>query len=156
MDQIADAKEGERFVVRFADAAVVSDLAESGALLAAGSDWLTRANTSPSELRALRSREGYVGSKMLDVWDVLYSDEFAAMFLRFENDDYGVPGRYEREHVPDRPIRREDLASEIVAQIDPIDAELATSESIQLADYFDEDECISWGEIPLRGGDDEV
>jgi hypothetical protein len=149
-DELARAVEGDRFLVALGNA----EEATAAGLRPAGEVWLTAAGTSPAALKKLRELASYVGSRKLDLYDVMFSDEFSGMFVRFGNDDYGVPGAYTRDHVPDDPLRREHLDPDLVGKLDHIDVEFTTLAELQLADHFDEDECFSWDEIPLRGGEE--
>jgi hypothetical protein len=79
-------------------------------------------------------------------------DDQAGPFFRYQNDDYGDPGRYVRgDHAPASPANVAALPVGLRERMLRLPVDFTSAATLHLADFMADEEASTWGDTSLRG-----
>lgn len=94
--------------------------------------------------------DGFVGfAPTLD--EIFCNSENEIMpIVRYSHGDWDIPGHYVREHLP---VSQFKAPAELIEEFAKIPVRFTETETLQLADFYTQEECISWSMADLRTGE---
>jgi hypothetical protein len=86
-----------------------------------------------------------------ELWDLLDGTDRGT--FDFGHDDYGNPGSYKRDRVPEKPMTLADLPESIRKDVGAVSLPIrfAETEALHLADHVKDEDASTWGDVGLRG-----